>query len=394
MKESLQLLLLEAQVYKEDFERSLFRLNRFCERLILTQEEELNVFSQQIKADAQAMKSIEGLLENTGKALEKLIDISDVSEEKSASAEEASDESSCAQSPFAVFEELPSEENLQRHKGEISLEDSFAAGFAADICGDDFAAADDDNAPETDLSSSPQDDGCSFDEYASSVLSSFNDSGLIPPVRKPASQDSESQKTPSEADKKEEEQKVQCLSCGNMIKQTAAFCPRCGCRLSKPVEKEEASHNAFSHIIEEEKSQENSFEPFADFEPETVMPSDSDFVSTYRPIDPFAVETEYSKPMAYLIRESDNSKIPLNAEEFFIGRDPSRVNICIQGNSAVSRVHAKIFLSGNKYYITDCNSVNGVYVNNTHMDPTEIMELFDGSAIGISTEVFRFYREK
>lgn len=97
-----------------------------------------------------------------------------------------------------------------------------------------------------------------------------------------------------------------------------------------------------------------------------------------------------SLPAAYLIRSRNQEKIRIDAAEFLIGKDQSRVNYCIGDNPSVSRCHARIQRQGNRYYLSDLKSTNFTYLNHRALAPGEEVELAQGDVIRFSNEEFTF----
>lgn len=93
---------------------------------------------------------------------------------------------------------------------------------------------------------------------------------------------------------------------------------------------------------------------------------------------------------AYLIRLSNNEKISITKSLFKIGKDASRVDYCINGNSAVSRFHAAIISRDGKYYIEDQSSTNHTYVNDSMIPAKAETQLSNGAIIKLADEKFEF----
>lgn len=95
---------------------------------------------------------------------------------------------------------------------------------------------------------------------------------------------------------------------------------------------------------------------------------------------------------AYLVRTSITETIVIDSKEFLIGKDHTRVHYCIEGNSAISRCHAKIEKRGSIYYLSDLNSTNHTYLNGKILRACEEVELQNGDIIHFSNEEFSFYQ--
>lgn len=74
---------------------------------------------------------------------------------------------------------------------------------------------------------------------------------------------------------------------------------------------------------------------------------------------------------------------------FIIGKMTDNVNMVID-NPMISRIHAKIYLKENHYYIEDMNSSNGTYINNTLLQPHSLTEICTGDYITFSHLTYIF----
>lgn len=93
---------------------------------------------------------------------------------------------------------------------------------------------------------------------------------------------------------------------------------------------------------------------------------------------------------AYLFRLSNNERIPINKSLFKIGKDASRVDYCITGNSAISRYHAAIISRDGKYFIEDQGATNHTYVNDSMIPAKAETQLTSGAKIRLADEKFEF----
>lgn len=94
--------------------------------------------------------------------------------------------------------------------------------------------------------------------------------------------------------------------------------------------------------------------------------------------------------LAYLLRNRTNEQIDLSMEELIFGRSGERAGYVIKGNSAVSKIHAKIIQKGKNFYLTDCGSVNKTYLNAQELLPECEYMLHDGDFIRFANEKFIF----
>ena len=66
----------------------------------------------------------------------------------------------------------------------------------------------------------------------------------------------------------------------------------------------------------------------------------------------------------------------------FIGCEPKLAQIVLpQKGTFVSRRHAEILMIGDRYYIEDCESRNGTYVNDIRLSSGQRMRLFSGDKL-------------
>ena len=61
---------------------------------------------------------------------------------------------------------------------------------------------------------------------------------------------------------------------------------------------------------------------------------------------------------------------------------------CVKGNSAVSRKHATIINRDDEFYLIDCKSTNGTFLNNDRLQEGEEALLEDGDKIMLADEEF------
>ena len=92
----------------------------------------------------------------------------------------------------------------------------------------------------------------------------------------------------------------------------------------------------------------------------------------------------------YLVRETTEEKIIINKDVFKIGKANRGVDYKIQGNGAISRIHAIIALKDNAYYIKDNKSTNHTYVNNVQLEDDQELMLTDNCRITFGDEDFIF----
>ena len=94
---------------------------------------------------------------------------------------------------------------------------------------------------------------------------------------------------------------------------------------------------------------------------------------------------------AYLIRIDNGRKIPISKKDFAIGKEKSKVDYCISGDTTVSRVHALIRNIGGKYYIEDQASTNYTYYEGKQIPEYKPVCLKDGSRFKLSEVEVEFH---
>lgn len=92
-----------------------------------------------------------------------------------------------------------------------------------------------------------------------------------------------------------------------------------------------------------------------------------------------------------LIRKSNKKTDLIDKSPFIIGKDALHVNLCINDNGAISRMHAKIETRPDGVYIEDCNSTNGTHVNGRRVIEGQPVKLADGDIIKLADEEFEYH---
>lgn len=96
------------------------------------------------------------------------------------------------------------------------------------------------------------------------------------------------------------------------------------------------------------------------------------------------------KAVPYLIRVNTNERIMLNKPVFKIGKASRGVDYTVDGNGAISRVHAIITQRDDVCYIKDNKSTNHTYVNNQMVDEGTEEILTHDSLVRLGDEEFIF----
>lgn len=91
-----------------------------------------------------------------------------------------------------------------------------------------------------------------------------------------------------------------------------------------------------------------------------------------------------------LTRMSTNEQIPINSAEFTIGRERSKVNYCLEGNSSISRIHARLVVRDGKTFLIDNKAANGTFVNGVKARPGQEIQLKSGDIITLADEKFKY----
>lgn len=119
-------------------------------------------------------------------------------------------------------------------------------------------------------------------------------------------------------------------------------------------------------------------------------PVSSEITQKEEPVPVVPAEPE-PMPPAKLTRRSNGEVILINKETFVIGKERARVNGCITGNKAVSRVHATIMLKSDGFYIVDNDSTNKTYINGSVIYPMNETKINSGDIIKLANEEFDFF---
>ena len=85
------------------------------------------------------------------------------------------------------------------------------------------------------------------------------------------------------------------------------------------------------------------------------------------------------------------SELELDDGESTIGRAPENALVINDGN--VSRIHAKFQSSGNRVFVMDAGSRNGVYVNDRKLDADEQQPLGPGDRVVIGQSIIELFSE-
>jgi ABC-type multidrug transport system ATPase subunit len=95
-----------------------------------------------------------------------------------------------------------------------------------------------------------------------------------------------------------------------------------------------------------------------------------------------------------LVFLSDNRKIEINKEVFWLGRDPSCDVVIEPSHTMVSRLHAKIVKQGDDLILHDNQSFNGTLINKQRISAPTKLYHNDEIRLGLNGPAFRFYFPK
>lgn len=95
--------------------------------------------------------------------------------------------------------------------------------------------------------------------------------------------------------------------------------------------------------------------------------------------------------LPYLVRNVNDERISICKDIFRIGKDARYADYQITDNAAVSRAHAEIITRAGVCYISDDNSLNHTYVNDSELESQVQHELNAGDVIRLADEEFVFY---
>jgi hypothetical protein len=208
-----------------------------------------------------------------------------------------------------------------------------------------------------------------------------------------------------------------CTECGSQVNANVNFCTSCGFNFKQQIVATPTAQST-GHV------EVNTSKPVEiEFQPSEIATSQNVGVSSISETQPNAsvgdysnidlngttVLGEYEEPeiegttilgeieeyeiKAYIKRQKTDEKVNVAGEEFLIGKDPSRCQYFVDGNSAISRAHAKIQLIEDRYYLVDCNSTNKSYVDGQKMIANQPFEIFNGANIRLANEDFYFILE-
>ena len=208
-----------------------------------------------------------------------------------------------------------------------------------------------------------------------------------------------------------------CTQCGEKAKAKANFCTKCGhnLKLDQTTKASQPKHAQ----VEVASSSSYTFQPQGMSKSTSPVQVEVSVVSSvqtqpsqqaeYRNLDlnGTTVLGEYEEDeiegttvlgeeviiKAYIKRQKTDDVVCIENDDFVIGKDPNRCHYFVEGNSAISRTHAKIQMIQERYYLIDCNSTNKSYVDGQKLTANQPFEIFNGANIRLANEDFYFILE-
>lgn len=110
-------------------------------------------------------------------------------------------------------------------------------------------------------------------------------------------------------------------------------------------------------------------------------------------IDPEPIPVSFASPQPYLIRKKNGERIPVDKDEFKIGKIPGMADYLLADNPAVSRMHAIIHKIDGSYYICDNYSTNSTFLNGEQLEPGKNYILLNGVRINFANDEFTYYMD-
>ena len=100
---------------------------------------------------------------------------------------------------------------------------------------------------------------------------------------------------------------------------------------------------------------------------------------------------EVKKPrVAYLRRVRTGECIQIQKSPFRIGKESGSNDYAVPDNPAISRKHAEITVSGDRYFISDLKSTNKTYVNGRAIMEGQREALSSDARVRLANEDFVF----
>ena len=95
-----------------------------------------------------------------------------------------------------------------------------------------------------------------------------------------------------------------------------------------------------------------------------------------------------SGPCLISLQQDRCGDIALSAPHLILGKNREKADIVLPDDT-VSRIHARIELRTDGFYINDLYSTNGTWLNGRRIEPGNAVRLSDGAALGMGSLKFR-----
>ena len=199
---------------------------------------------------------------------------------------------------------------------------------------------------------------------------------------------------------------LECPKCHTKLTKKVNYCLACGARISGNTgEVNNLTYNPLFSVSKEINNQENNLEDNSvdDINSDNINSnvsanntqglSDQTTVlgASQVPTTVLGSEQLDEKTYPYLIWMKNNEKILIDKPIFSIGALQN--DYVINGNSAVSREHAKIITKDRRYYVFDEKSTNRTFVDERVVAYKEEVEIFSGTKLTFANEDFMFFVE-
>ena len=102
------------------------------------------------------------------------------------------------------------------------------------------------------------------------------------------------------------------------------------------------------------------------------------------------VDKPEDEDFKYLLFPKTGDRLKIDYMGVVIGRSSKTASYVIRGNDLVSRPHCKVYKENGKYYVHDCTSKNGTFVDGVQVMPDKDVEIKSGSILLVANERFVF----
>ena len=92
-----------------------------------------------------------------------------------------------------------------------------------------------------------------------------------------------------------------------------------------------------------------------------------------------------------LERVKTQERTNVSSPQLVVGKDASQTDYHIEGNGAVSRVHALLVFENGRVYVSDKNTTNGTFINDKRLKPYESTPVNQGDKLCFANEEFKIY---